>query len=539
MSGKESIHWRVISLILVCVLCACSDKPSSSGSSTIVDDDSPSAGDSNELEVVNSHIPLTGAAEPGFLPVPRVTVEDSQLVFNWDNIAGRYQVKLMQLNLTAREFFPIFETQGDLVTSFTYPVDSIAFNWSETRFTLEACDVDECLRSASVPVSHLQALLMQPLPLDNAQPDDRFGTKIKINSVANGAVVGVPAASHSDYSNSGELIPYFRVGNRWWQEARLRADNAKDGANLGSSVDISDDGTLIVAGAPNSRNSNASTGSVSLFQRSGEGWINTSTLVSDSPTTQQFGSIVKLSGDGNTLVTAASDEKYLWIYQRVSSQWQLIQQLTTVEGTTASKNAIDFSLSNDGQLLFVDSALHIDVYQYTVGMFKRISQISITGSTDNRQNVGFAIDAKGKTLVATTFKPASEGTDPVTHLSIFAETDAGRWESVQRLMLTIASTTTTPVIAVSADGGTIALAVESTPHQSGIVITYTKQSLAPGGYKHWRAGSTFTDPAAEFQSTHSGYASAVSLSGDGKTMMVGAPLGLDEDNQPTGAVYIY
>jgi FG-GAP repeat protein len=114
---------------------------------------------------------------------------------------------------------------------------------------------------------------------------------------------------------------FTRTGGRWSQQAFVKSSNSDAGDQFGWSVALSDDGNLMVVGAPteqsNARgvngnqadNSSANAGAGYVFTRSGATWTQQAYLKgAQTDPGDLFGFAVDVSGDGATLAISAYDE---------------------------------------------------------------------------------------------------------------------------------------------------------------------------------------------------------------------------------------
>jgi len=170
------------------------------------------------------------------------------------------------------------------------------------------------------------------LKASNTDPYDSFGFALALN--ANGNTLAVTATredsnargvngNQDDNSaeDSGAVYVFTRTGGRWSQQAYVKSSNSDAGDQFGWSVALSDDGNLMVVGAPteqsNARgvngnqadNSSANAGAGYVFTRSGSTWTQQAYLKgAQTDPGDLFGFAVDVSGDGATLAISAYDE---------------------------------------------------------------------------------------------------------------------------------------------------------------------------------------------------------------------------------------
>ena len=170
------------------------------------------------------------------------------------------------------------------------------------------------------------------LKASNTDPYDSFGFSLALN--ANGNTLAVTATredsnargingNQDDNSaeDSGAVYVFTRTGGRWSQQAYVKSSNADAGDQFGWSVTLSDDGNVMVVGAPteqsNARgvngnqadNSSANAGAGYVFTRSGSTWSQQAYLKgAQTDAGDLFGFAVSLSSDGAMLAISGYDE---------------------------------------------------------------------------------------------------------------------------------------------------------------------------------------------------------------------------------------
>jgi hypothetical protein len=169
---------------------------------------------------------------------------------------------------------------------------------------------------------------------DEIGDGDQLGYSLALNAagdtLAVGAIAedsaarGVNGDQDDDSLNSaGAVYVFARTGDRWRQQAYLKASNAEAGDLFGFSVALSADGDRLVASSfdedggarsidgPDD-NSRRASGAIFVFDRRGEAWSQTAYLKgSRSEETDQLGYTVAISDDGNTIAGGAGDEDCL------------------------------------------------------------------------------------------------------------------------------------------------------------------------------------------------------------------------------------
>jgi len=169
------------------------------------------------------------------------------------------------------------------------------------------------------------------------------------------------------------------ASGKWSHQAELTDKNVKDSDNFGRSVDISDDGTYVVVGAPYDDALNTNAGSVHIFKRDGTIWTQMVELL-DYPTSQSasssdyFGWSVSFSGDAKYLAVGAysqpvnvphqdvsnsttrTDAGKVHMFYREGDEWQREQVINNFYIDDVDEYdwfGYDVALSNDGNYLVI------------------------------------------------------------------------------------------------------------------------------------------------------------------------------------------
>ena len=395
----------------------------------------------------------------------------------------------------------------------------------------------------------------------NTGENDFFARSIALSSDGNTLAVGAPAESsnatgingnQSDNSEffSGAVYVFTRTGSTWSQQAYIKASNTDGGDSFGV-VALSSDGNTLAVGSP-SESSNATgiggnqadntasgAGAVYIFTRSGTVWSQQEYIKgSNTESGDSFGRSVALSSDGNTLAVGAPSES---------------SNATGINGNQ-SDNTESFS-----------GAVYIFTRTGSTWSQQAYIKASNTESFDF-YGTSIALSADGNTLAASAYLEASNATGINGNQSDNSSTGAGAvyiytrsgavWsqEAYIKASNTGSEDNFGEVLDLSSDGNIL---VVSGRYEDGSDIgldgdessntaidagaAYIFERAVSWSQIHYVKASN-TDPGDEF-------GSAVSLSGDGTILVVGAGVehgastGIDGDQtsnigSDSGAAYI-
>ncbi|PJF38983.1 MAG: hypothetical protein CUN54_09690, partial [Phototrophicales bacterium] len=162
---------------------------------------------------------------------------------------------------------------------------------------------------------------------DDGQRGDRFGRFVAASGDV--IVVGAHLANGLDL-RTGAVYTYDRDSPFWIQTAKLIPTDGDLGDAFGWPVAI--DGDTLVVGAWGDDDLGSDSGSVYVFERVGDAWMQTTKLLApDGESSDRFGRALAI--DNDTLVIGAryDDDRGLdagsaYVYQRVNGSWFFVDK---------------------------------------------------------------------------------------------------------------------------------------------------------------------------------------------------------------------
>ena len=379
------------------------------------------------------------------------------------------------------------------------------------------------------------------LKASNTGANDAFGTVVALSADASTLVVGAPLEDSAAVGidgdqasnaagDAGAVYVFVRMGSTWMQQAYLKASNTGAGDRFGTAIAVSADGSTIVVGAPledsnatgidgiQTNNAAGSAGAVYIFSRAGTTWTQQAYVkASNTGGTDEFGSAIALSGDGNTLAVGAPNED------------------SNDVGVNGNQGNADPSV--DGANF---GATYVFVRAGTLWVQQAYVKASNTGNGDSF-GTALALSTDGDTLAATAPLEDSVALDINGNQSSNAAPDAGAgyvfrrvsgiW--AQQAYLKASNTGTADQfgtsIALSGDGNTIAIGAHL-EDSNATGIDGASNNLANGSgavYVFSQVAATWTSQAyvkASNTTTNDQFGFSVALSTDGNSLLVGAYL---------------
>ncbi len=184
---------------------------------------------------------------------------------------------------------------------------------------------------------------------------DRFGHAVALDGDT--ALVGAPFHDVGG-GNEGAAYVFRRTAGGWTQVAKLVADDAAPGDQLGHAVAL--DGDLAIAGAPYASPVSSQEGAAYVFGRTGATWTQAAKLVAeDAGESDAFGWAVAL--DGGTAAVGAPNggdgpnRGAVYVFEVEAGAWPQAARL--VADDAADGDALGEAVALDGDVLLVGAPL--------------------------------------------------------------------------------------------------------------------------------------------------------------------------------------
>jgi cysteine-rich repeat protein len=401
------------------------------------------------------------------------------------------------------------------------------------------------------------------LKASNAGAGRMFGNSIAVSADGNTLAVGSayePSGAtgvggdqtDSSAPNAGAVYVFTRSGATWIQQAYLKASNTDAGDGFGSSVALSADGSTLAVGAASEASaatgvggdqaddSAPSAGAVYVFTRSGATWIQQAYLkASNTDAGDAFGLSVALSSDGATLAVGtlfessaatgvggdqADDSAILagavYVFARSGAMWSQQAYLKASNTEAEDYFGISVALSGDGSLLAV-GAHGEDSAATGIDGDQQDNSLQVSGAVYVFGRTGAIWSQRAYVKASNTGQPDGFG------MSVALSVDGS----------TLAVGAPFEQSAATGVGGNGA---DNTAVMSGAVYVFARSGASWSPQAYVKASNT--DERDQF-------GTAVALSADGSTLMVGAPAEdsaavgtggdqADDSKDDAGAVYV-
>ncbi len=241
--------------------------------------------------------------------------------FTWPDVPGAAYYKLLENPDGASGFNQI----GGDIPQGTLTMDHIVPLYARTnaQYMLQTCDAaDVCSDYTVMSVNSTMDSAIGYFKGRTSKVNDWFGYSVAISGDGNTLAIGASDESSNAVGidgdeadntgiRSGAVYVFVRdAAGAWSRQAYLKASVQQNNASFGESVDLSDNGNTLVVGTPSAHYPVYPwSGSAYVFTRSGTSWSQQAVLqASNAQSSDEFGTTVTISGDGNTVAVFASGE---------------------------------------------------------------------------------------------------------------------------------------------------------------------------------------------------------------------------------------
>ena len=346
------------------------------------------------------------------------------------------------------------------------------------------------------------------------------------------ALVSLLSPTCRDAQASSAVTPLFV------NEQKLTASDGAPFDEFGNSVAFS--GSTIVVGAPDTVDNNPDPGSAYVFNRQGGGWGDAQKLTaSDGAADDFFGWSVAISG--STIVVGAwgddiggnADQGSVYVFTRQGESWVETQKLTASDGVARDRFGWSVAISNSTIVVGAlpdrigGSFFEEPVYVFTRREGSWVEEQRLISSDGGRfDEFGWSVAVSGSTVVVGAIRSALQGA-----AYVFTR-QAGIWVEEQKLTPSDGALFEEFGWSIAVNGSTIVISAISTNHLElqGAAYVFTRHG------EEWVEEQKLT-PSDGLEFDEFGYSVAIS----GSTVVVAAPADdpIGGGNFAHGSVYIF
>ncbi|MDB6063374.1 MAG: sensor signal transduction histidine kinase [Verrucomicrobiaceae bacterium] len=506
----------------------------------------------------------TGSSATDTIPAAPTAVVGfalKQLQFSWAAVSGATSYRVLEDANGSGNYSPI---SGDITaTAFNKDIAVHTQNWAAARYQIQACNNAGCSTSAAVAANTEILKTIGYFKASNTSAGDSFGWTLALSGDGNTLAVGAPfedsaavginqTQADENATDSGAVYVFVKSSGGWIQQAYVKASNTLTAANFGESLALSNNGNVLVVGAPfedsaattingnQTEHSAADAGAVYVFARSNSNWTQQTYIKpSNTHASSYFGWSVGVSDDGNTVVSGAPGESN--------------------NATGVNPSAAAYTAANTGAAYVFNRA------SSSASWSQKAYLKASNAEADDNFGTAVALSGSGSTLAVGAPYEASKVINGAGVPSDNSQAKAGavyvfvldgNWTQMSFLKASNAGAQDNfgAALALNDAGDTLAVgAPYEASSASGLAGDQTNNAASAAGavYVFARAGASWSQQQyvkASNTNSNDDFGSAVALSSDGNVLAVGAigessnatgVGGIDSDNSKDGAGAAY
>ena len=258
--------------------------------------------------------------------------------------------------------------------------------------------------------------------IDGIVENDFTGTSVSLSNDGTTVAVGVIGHSGTGLTGNGCVRVYKNQSGNWTKiGSDIEGDSTND--NFGTSVAISQNGSIVVIGAVNYQGGN--NGYAKVYQNQSGTWTQLGSTIVGDGSTDRLGNSVSISLDGTIIAIGVKEHNsgrgQVKIYQNNANVWT--QLGNSILGTNADDNlGHSVSLSGNGQIIAIGAhngdinqtnSGHVSVYQYVSGTtsWDKLGNDMVGYESNGQLGNAVALSSDGSTVIVGSSNSDASGTD--------------------------------------------------------------------------------------------------------------------------------
>eukprot|EP00559_Dactyliosolen_fragilissimus_P000999 CAMPEP_0184857344 /NCGR_PEP_ID=MMETSP0580-20130426/2511_1 /TAXON_ID=1118495 /ORGANISM="Dactyliosolen fragilissimus" /LENGTH=399 /DNA_ID=CAMNT_0027352901 /DNA_START=210 /DNA_END=1406 /DNA_ORIENTATION=+ len=226
--------------------------------------------------------------------------------------------------------------------------------------------------------------------------DDQSVWSVSLSDDGRIVAIGVPGGFTTDPMRGGHVRVYkYEFAN--WSQLGSDIDGEANNDGNGVSVSLSADGQIVGMGAPGNDVNGLNSGHVRIFKYEANDWSQVGSDI-DGKAGDKYGSAISLSSDGSIVaISSIGNEGHVSIFKYESDDW--FQQGSSIYGEAAGdRSGFSLSLSSDGSIVAIGAVSndvngncsgHARVFKYESNMWLQLGS-NIDGEGE-RDGFGYSI----------------------------------------------------------------------------------------------------------------------------------------------------
>ncbi|GGF26505.1 T9SS type A sorting domain-containing protein [Flavobacterium limi] len=181
---------------------------------------------------------------------------------------------------------------------------------------------------------------------------DEMGGSVSLSD--DGTIIAVGSSGAWGNGRGSGIVQVYKNISGIWTQIGANINGEWAGDFCGISVSLSSDGSTVAIGSPGNSDKSYHSGSVRVYKNIAGTWTKIGADIDGIDSADNLGSRVSLSNDGSILAIGTL-ERYVRVYKNVSGTWTLL-------GNEIKGNNYALSLSGDGSTVALSSAYYTDIY---------------------------------------------------------------------------------------------------------------------------------------------------------------------------------
>ena len=251
---------------------------------------------------------------------------------------------------------------------------------------------------------------------------DHSGISVSLSS--DGTTVAIGARYNGGNGSESGHVRVYQFSGGSWSQLGVDIDGEAVEDELGTSVSLSSDGTIVAVGAKNNNGNGSDSGHVRVYQFSGGSWSQLGDDIDGEAAGDELGTSVSLSSDGTIVAVGAryndgngNNSGHVRVYQFSGGSWSQLGD--DINGEAAGDElGTSVSLSSDGSIVAIGAPSnnangslsgHVRVYQFSGGSWSQLG-VDIDGeAAADRSGWKVSLSSDGTTVAIGAFANDGNG----------------------------------------------------------------------------------------------------------------------------------
>jgi len=244
---------------------------------------------------------------------------------------------------------------------------------------------------------------------------DFFGYSLCLNEEGN--IIAISGTLDDDNGNASGHVRVFQNNNDSWVQIGQDIDGENEHDTFGTSVSISDSGTIVAVGAAFNDDNGSDSGNVRVFNNENGVWTQLGQKILGESSNDYFGKSVNLNGEGSILAIGAHGANgtgNVRVFKYENDSWQQIGQ--NINGENSDDNFGEaISMNQSGSIIAIGSSSNGIIYNGKVVVFENINDVwvqkgeNIEGTT-NFEGLGISVEVNSEGNILAIGSVGGDGT---------------------------------------------------------------------------------------------------------------------------------